>query len=133
MTGGAWLFECDAGHDDRREYHVPLRGNVFIGDLDVPLLAGKKRRGRWKKQALLVAQDHLIEGVVKFKRDFNLVDLAVAAVFHRAKHVGDFLVQEMNREVNTIGSKANDSLISREIVTLKAELERFREQVQNVE
>ena len=45
----------------------------------------------------------------------------------------DFLAQEMNREVNTIGSKANDSLISREVVTLKAELEKFREQVQNVE
>jgi uncharacterized protein (TIGR00255 family) len=45
----------------------------------------------------------------------------------------DFLAQEMNREINTIGSKANDSLISRQVVTVKAELERFREQAQNVE
>jgi len=45
----------------------------------------------------------------------------------------EFLAQEMNREVNTVGSKANDSLISREVVALKAELEKFREQVQNVE
>jgi len=45
----------------------------------------------------------------------------------------DFLAQEMNREVNTIGSKANDSAISREVVLLKTELEKFREQVQNVE
>ena len=45
----------------------------------------------------------------------------------------DFLAQEMNREVNTIGAKANDAIISREVVVLKAELERFREQVQNVE
>ena len=45
----------------------------------------------------------------------------------------DFLAQEMNREINTIGSKANDSVISREVVTLKAELEKFREQAQNVE
>lgn len=45
----------------------------------------------------------------------------------------DFLAQEMNREVNTIGSKANDAVISRDVVTLKAELERFREQAQNVE
>ena len=45
----------------------------------------------------------------------------------------DFLAQEINREVNTIGSKANDSLISREVVTLKAELEKFREQAMNVE
>lgn len=45
----------------------------------------------------------------------------------------DFLAQEMNREINTIGSKANDSQISRGVVTLKAELEKFREQAQNVE
>jgi uncharacterized protein (TIGR00255 family) len=45
----------------------------------------------------------------------------------------DFLAQEMNREINTIGSKANDALISSEVVTLKAELEKFREQAQNVE
>lgn len=45
----------------------------------------------------------------------------------------DFLAQEMFREVNTLGSKANDSRISREVVVLKAELEKFREQAQNVE
>ncbi len=45
----------------------------------------------------------------------------------------DFLAQEINREINTIGSKANDAVISREVVTLKTELERYREQVQNVE
>ena len=45
----------------------------------------------------------------------------------------DFLSQEMNREVNTIGSKANDPVISRLVVTMKSELEKFREQVQNVE
>jgi len=45
----------------------------------------------------------------------------------------DFLAQEMNREINTIGAKANDALISSEVVTLKAELEKFREQAQNVE
>ena len=45
----------------------------------------------------------------------------------------DFLVQELNREVNTIGSKANDSEIAAIVVQLKAELEKIREQVQNIE
>ena len=45
----------------------------------------------------------------------------------------DFLCQEMHREINTIGSKANDAAISAEVVAFKAELERFREQVQNIE
>jgi uncharacterized protein (TIGR00255 family) len=45
----------------------------------------------------------------------------------------DFLIQEMNREVNTIGSKGNDVVIAREVVRMKAELEKLREQVQNIE
>jgi uncharacterized protein (TIGR00255 family) len=45
----------------------------------------------------------------------------------------DFLVQEMNREVNTIGAKANDIEISKNVVDLKAELEKIKEQVQNIE
>jgi uncharacterized protein (TIGR00255 family) len=45
----------------------------------------------------------------------------------------DFLIQEIGREVNTIGSKANDAEIAGQVVLMKAELERIREQVQNVE
>ena len=45
----------------------------------------------------------------------------------------DFLLQEMNREINTIGSKADGSAASELVVTAKAELEKMREQVQNVE
>lgn len=45
----------------------------------------------------------------------------------------DFLVQEMNREINTIGSKANDHKISQLVVEVKAQLEKIREQVQNIE
>lgn len=45
----------------------------------------------------------------------------------------DFLVQEMNREINTIGSKANNLNISQLVVQMKSELEKIREQVQNLE
>ena len=45
----------------------------------------------------------------------------------------DFLAQEMQREINTIGSKANDAAITGHVVAFKTELERFREQVQNIE
>ena len=45
----------------------------------------------------------------------------------------DFLVQEMNRESNTIGSKANDIHITNDVLLLKAEIEKIREQVQNIE
>jgi uncharacterized protein (TIGR00255 family) len=55
---------------------------------------------------------------------------------HGVQPVGktlDFLLQEMGREVNTIGSKAGDTVITAAVVQMKAELERLREQVQNVE
>lgn len=45
----------------------------------------------------------------------------------------DFVVQEVNREINTVGSKANDITLTQIVVELKAELERFREQIQNLE
>ena len=45
----------------------------------------------------------------------------------------DFLVQEMNREINTIGSKAQDIAIARTVVDIKAEIEKIREQIQNLE
>lgn len=45
----------------------------------------------------------------------------------------DFIVQEMNREVNTIGSKAQDLNIARNVVDMKAEIEKIREQIQNIE
>jgi len=45
----------------------------------------------------------------------------------------DFLMQEMNREANTIGSKANDVEITKQVVDLKTEIEKIREQVQNIE
>jgi uncharacterized protein (TIGR00255 family) len=45
----------------------------------------------------------------------------------------DFLIQEMNRETNTVGSKANDSNIAKKVVEIKSLLEKLKEQVQNIE
>jgi len=47
--------------------------------------------------------------------------------------VMDFIIQEMLREANTIGSKANSVEISRRVINIKSELEKIREQIQNVE
>lgn len=58
------------------------------------------------------------------------------AIFKEEKPVGrklDFLVQELNREVNTIGSKANDSEIAKYVIDAKCAIERIREQIQNIE
>jgi len=58
------------------------------------------------------------------------------ALMARKGEVGrsmDFMIQELFREINTIGSKANDYRISSNVINFKAELEKIREQIQNVE
>ncbi len=60
----------------------------------------------------------------------------VRGLFDSAEPVGrqlDFLLQELNRETNTMGSKSNDAELTRMVVTIKAELEKVREQIQNIE
>ena len=57
-------------------------------------------------------------------------------MFASAEPVGrkmDFLIQEMNREINTTGSKCNNLSIARNVIDVKAEIEKLREQVQNIE
>jgi uncharacterized protein (TIGR00255 family) len=74
----------------------------------------------------------ITEEITRLKSHFQQFDDCVA----QKEPVGrtfDFLAQEINREVNTIGSKANDTELSREVVAMKAEVEKFREQIQNVE
>ncbi|MES1259822.1 MAG: YicC/YloC family endoribonuclease [Gemmatimonadota bacterium] len=83
---------------------------------------------------LAVAADRLdlTEELVRFRahvaaaRDALLLDQPVG------KQLG-FLAQEMGREVNTMGSKANDALIAHEVVAMKGELEKVREQLENLE
>jgi uncharacterized protein (TIGR00255 family) len=72
------------------------------------------------------------EELTRLQSHFQQFDDCVAAKEPVGRTL-DFLAQEMNREINTIGSKANDSQIAHAVVTLKAELEKFREQAQNVE
>ena len=74
------------------------------------------------------------EEVVRFRSHVELFREALAgdAAEPVGKRLG-FLAQEMHREANTIGSKANDAELARATVTLKEEIERIREQVENVE
>lgn len=85
-----------------------------------------------KEVALFADRSDITEELTRLESHFGQFDQCLA----NPEPVGrtlDFLAQEMNREINTIGSKANDATIAREVVTLKAELERIREQAQNLE
>lgn len=93
-------------------------------------LAGDERL--LKEVALFADKTDVAEELVRLDSHFRQADdlLKAGGVVGRAL---DFLVQEIGREINTIGSKANDGEIARRVVACKAELERFREQVQNLE
>lgn len=82
--------------------------------------------------AVLADRTDITEELVRFASHLTQFDRTLEL----AEPVGrklDFLLQELNREVNTIGSKSADSQITALVVALKAELEKIREQVQNIE
>ena len=87
-----------------------------------------------REVAYLAEKWDINEELVRFRSHIELFQEALSGDGEQpvGKRLG-FLVQEMHREANTIGSKANDSEISHESVTLKEEVERIREQVETVE
>lgn len=95
-------------------------------------LSAEDRERLLKEVALFADRSDITEEITRLESHFAQFDTCLVS----AEPVGrtlDFLAQEMNREVNTIGSKANDAAIARAVVQLKAELERIREQAQNLE
>lgn len=82
--------------------------------------------------ALFADKVSVTEEIVRLRSHLKQLDSMVkgkAAVGRKL----DFLVQELNREANTIGSKANDYDIAKTVVEIKAEIEKIREQIQNLE
>ncbi|MDQ3171074.1 MAG: DUF1732 domain-containing protein, partial [Acidobacteriota bacterium] len=79
-----------------------------------------------------IARSDIQEEIVRFRSHITHWE-ALAGGPEPCGRKLDFLIQEMNREINTIGSKAEGTLVPAHVVTAKAELERLREQVQNVE
>lgn len=110
-------------------YRTQLLARIKASGLETPVLNDE----RLLKEVFLFAdRSDISEELTRLESHFQQFNDCVKS----REPVGrtlDFLAQEINREVNTLGSKANDSDISREVVLLKAELEKFREQVQNVE
>lgn len=111
-----------------REYRQKLKAR-----LDQLLEGTEMDENRLAQEvALLADRCDITEELVRLASHFNQFDEALRS----AEPVGrklDFLMQEMNREVNTIGSKSNDAGITTLVIKIKAEMEKMREQVQNVE
>jgi uncharacterized protein (TIGR00255 family) len=82
--------------------------------------------------AILAEKSDITEEIVRLRSHFG----QFLEMLDREEAIGrkvDFLIQEMNREVNTIGSKSSDADISKQVIEMKSELAKLREQVQNLE
>lgn len=85
-----------------------------------------------QEAALFADRINFTEEIVRLRSHFA----QFRAVLDAGEAVGrklDFIVQEMNREANTIASKANDAAVTNAVVDMKSEIEKIREQVQNIE
>ena len=97
------------------------------------ILAGKVEESRILLEAALFAEKtDTAEEATRLKSHLELFRTLLASTGPAGKKL-DFLCQELGREINTIGSKANDIKITQTVIDMKGEVEKIREQVQNVE
>ncbi|HLA85701.1 MAG TPA: YicC/YloC family endoribonuclease [Thermoguttaceae bacterium] len=85
-----------------------------------------------KEVGLFAERSDISEEIVRLRSHFEQFETIMEAPEPAGRKL-EFLTQEMSREANTIGSKANDVEIAREVIEIKANLERIREMIQNVE
>ncbi len=83
--------------------------------------------------AIFADKSNITEELVRLKSHIAQLRSIIAAAKEPVGKKLDFLVQEMNREANTMGSKANDIAITNRVLELKSEIEKIREQIQNIE
>ena len=117
-----------AGAVEAYREHIKTKIQEYLVSLDASI----SEERFIQEIALLADKTDITEEIVRFTSHVVQLKNTLADTNSIGRKV-DFILQEMNREVNTIGSKAMDSNITEFVVQLKCELEKIREQVQNVE
>lgn len=146
-------MQCDEGRHLRADLEARLRR--IVGEVEeitalAPLVPVGYRQNLMKRLAesgiefdlgderllreiaIFAERCDVTEELTRLASHISLFRTYLASDEPMGRHL-DFLCQELNRELNTIGSKANDSSIARCVVHAKTELEKIREQVQNVQ
>ena len=122
------IDENKAGAVDAYREHIKGKIQEYLVSLEASI-----SEDRFLQEiALLADKTDITEEIVRFTSHVVQLENTLVDENSIGRKV-DFILQEMNREVNTIGSKAMDSSITEFVVQLKCELEKIREQVQNVE
>ena len=108
--------------------HLRTKINEYVENLNITINEDRLLQ----EIAIMADKTDITEEIVRFRS--HVVQLTNTLM--KNEPIGrklDFIIQEMNREVNTIGSKAMDITLTDHVVQLKCELEKVREQVQNIE
>lgn len=130
---GQFILDCVSFIEERsrqtvKEYNDKLveRVHELIGDATLD-------EARVIQEVAIYADKVAVaEETVRLRSHIDQLNMFIASDEPVGRKM-DFLVQEINRETNTIGSKANDVDIARKVVDIKAEVEKIREQIQNIE
>jgi len=104
------------------------RLNKLLGELGVQIQPADIVR----EVGIFAERSDIAEEIVRLRSHLEQVDTVMATAESSGRKL-EFLTQEMFRETNTIGSKANDAEIARHVIEMKSAIERMREMIQNVE
>jgi len=104
------------------------RLNKLLAEVGVRAEAGDIVR----EVGIFAERSDISEEIVRLKSHLDQFDTVMSAEESQGRKL-EFLTQEMFRETNTIGSKANDAEIARHVIEIKTAIERMREMIQNVE
>jgi len=113
-----------------KDYADKLRARItslLSGEIEIP------EERILSEAAIFADKSNIDEEIVRLKSHIGQVKVILDSDKTSIGKRLDFLVQEMNREANTIGSKANDISITNKMLEAKSEIEKIREQVQNIE
>jgi uncharacterized protein (TIGR00255 family) len=128
------LLEQGAVHVERRAPERLVRERERLRAAVADLLDGRPIDDARLAQELALLADRfdITEELVRFRAHTAAVREALDTGRPVGKQLG-FLAQELGREVNTMGAKANDAEIAAQVIAMKGELEKFREQLENLE
>jgi len=128
------LLRQDLDAIEKRAPKVVEEYHRRLGERVKELTGGIEIDGARLSQEVAIMADRMdiTEEVVRFRSHLDQLDEMLKSDEAAGRKI-DFLLQEMNREVNTMGSKGGDAEISRRVVEIKSELSKMREQVQNIE
>ncbi len=128
------MIRKSAGVIEKVSLEIPEKRYERLRDFVAKLLEGRDvAKDKIEREiAVYVERSDITEELVRIENHLVLFEKAMKEGGEAGKKL-DFLAQELHREVNTIASKSQNSDISAEVIQLKSEIEKIREQVQNIE